>query len=62
MLHHGKRDLPSLLRLLDAANQRSLELKRPLTLPMLREVMTREQPLTPSPTEPEEPPHESGAV
>lgn len=39
MLHHGKRDIPSLIKTLEAASQRSLELKRPLTLPMLREVM-----------------------
>ncbi len=39
MLHHGKRDLPSLIKVLEAASQLSLELKRPLTLPMLREAM-----------------------
>ena len=39
LLRHGRRDLPSLLAVLDLLNLASLEQKRPLTLPLLREVM-----------------------
>jgi len=39
LLHHGRRDLPSLLAVLDALDQISLEQQRPLTLPLLREVL-----------------------
>ena len=41
LLHHGARDLPSLLAVLDALDQVSLERKRPVTLPLLMEVMQR---------------------
>lgn len=39
LLHHGRRDLPSLLAVLDLLDRTSLEQQRPLTLPLLREVM-----------------------
>lgn len=39
LLRHGRRDLPSLMAALDALDQRSLEQKRPVTLPLLREIM-----------------------
>lgn len=39
LLRHGRRDLPSLLATVDALDQASLELKRPATLPLLREIM-----------------------
>ena len=39
LLRHGRRELPSLLRVLDALDAASLERKRPITLPLLREMM-----------------------
>lgn len=39
LLRHGRRDLPSLLAVLDALDAASLERKRPVTLPLLREMM-----------------------
>lgn len=39
LLHHGRRDLPSLLAVLDALDQTSLQQHRPVTLPLLREVL-----------------------
>lgn len=39
LLRHGRRDLPSLLATVDALDQASLELKRPATLPLLREIL-----------------------
>ena len=39
LLRHRQRDLPSLMLVLDAADQYSLQTKRPLTLPLLREVL-----------------------
>ena len=39
LLHHGRRDLPSLLAVLDALDRASLEQQRPLTLPLLREIL-----------------------
>ncbi len=39
LLRHGRRDLPSLLAVLDALDDASLERKRPITLPLLRELM-----------------------
>lgn len=44
LLHHGRRDLPTLLATLDAADQLSLRLKRPLTLPLLREALQQQTP------------------
>lgn len=43
LLHHGRRDLPSLLWTLNAADQASLEQKRPLTLPLLRAILMQQQ-------------------
>ena len=42
LLRHGRRDLASLLRALDALDAASLERKRPITLPLLREVLQRD--------------------
>ncbi|HUW37366.1 MAG TPA: DnaA regulatory inactivator Hda [Rhodocyclaceae bacterium] len=39
LLRHGRRDLPSLLAVLDALDRVSLEQQRPLTLPLLREIL-----------------------
>jgi DnaA family protein len=39
LLRHGRRDLPSLMSVLDALDQQSLEQKRPVTLPLLREIL-----------------------
>jgi len=39
LLRHGRRDLPSLMAVLDAVDRYSLEAKRPVTLPLLREVL-----------------------
>lgn len=47
LLHHGQRHLPALLALLDHADRLSLEKKRPLTLPLLREAMQNIPPLFP---------------
>lgn len=39
LLRHGRRDIPSLVTALDALDRASLERKRPVTLPLLRELM-----------------------
>jgi DnaA family protein len=39
LLRHGRRDLPSLLAVLDALDRYSLQTKRQITLPLLREVL-----------------------
>lgn len=39
ILRHGRRDLPSLVGLIDALDRASLEHKRPITLPLLRTLM-----------------------
>jgi DnaA family protein len=39
LLHHGRRDLPSLMAVVDALDEYSLQTKRPVTLPLLREVL-----------------------
>ena len=39
LLRHGRRDLASLRAVLDALDAASLERKRPITLPLLREMM-----------------------
>lgn len=39
LLRHAPRDLPTLMAVLDALDRASLQLKRPLTLPLLREVL-----------------------
>jgi DnaA family protein len=42
LLRHLKRDLPSLMTVLDALDRYSLETKRPITLPLLRELLQSE--------------------
>ena len=42
LLRHLKRDLPSLMTVLDALDHYSLETKRPITLPLLRELLQSE--------------------
>lgn len=42
LMTHGRRDLGSLLRMLDQLDQASLEQKRHPTLPLLRELMQTE--------------------
>jgi len=39
LLVHGQRDLPSLIAVLDAADRYSLQAKRPVSLPLVREVL-----------------------
>jgi DnaA family protein len=39
LLTHGRRDMPALLATLDALDRRSLESKRPVTVPLLRELL-----------------------
>jgi DnaA family protein len=39
LLRHGQRDLPSLMRVLDAADRYSLQTQRGVTVPLLREVL-----------------------
>lgn len=39
LLRHGRRDLPSLMDMLNSLDRASLEQKRPPTLPLLRELM-----------------------
>ncbi len=39
LLRHGRRDLPSLLQVLDALDEHCLRLKRVATVPLLKEVM-----------------------
>ena len=39
LLRHGRRDLPSLMAVLDGLDRASLAQKRPATLPLLKEVM-----------------------
>lgn len=39
LLRHGRRDIPSLVTALDALDRASLERKRPVTLPLLRELV-----------------------
>jgi DnaA-homolog protein len=39
LLRYGRRDLPSLLAVLEALDQASLERKRPITLALLRQIM-----------------------
>jgi DnaA family protein len=39
LLRHLSRDLPSLMSVLDALDRHSLETKRPITLPLLRELL-----------------------
>ena len=43
LLRHGRRDLPSLIAVLDALDQYSLQTKRQITLPLLREVLQHAQ-------------------
>lgn len=39
LLHHVRRDLPSLLATLDVLDRHSLETKRPITVPLVRELL-----------------------
>ena len=39
LLRHGRRDLASLLAVLDALDRASLERKRPVTVPLLKEML-----------------------
>ena len=42
LLRHLSRDLPSLMSVLDALDRHSLEVKRPITLPLLKELLRAE--------------------
>lgn len=48
LLRHGRRDLPSLMAMLDSLDRASLEQKRPPTVPLLRELMQTSLDLDPS--------------
>jgi len=39
LLRHGRRDLPSLMHMLESLDRISLEQHRPLTVPLVRELM-----------------------
>ena len=41
LMHHMRRDLPTLLKMLDALDEFSLEAKRAITIPMLKQVIER---------------------
>lgn len=41
LLHHGRRDLPSLIALLEAVDRVSLAAKRPVSVALLREILQR---------------------
>ena len=41
LLRHGRRDMPSLVAVVNSLDASSLEQKRPVTLPLLRELMQR---------------------
>jgi DnaA-homolog protein len=43
LLTHARRDMPGLVALLDALDRYSLESKRPVTVPLLRELLAAEQ-------------------
>jgi len=43
LLRHLRRDLPSLMAVLDALDRHSLEAKRPITLALLRDLLQSEQ-------------------
>lgn len=45
LMRHARRDLSSLLAVLEAADRLSLELKRPVTIPLIREVLQTALPL-----------------
>lgn len=45
LLRHGRREFPHLLAVLDALDAASLEHKRPITLPLLRELMQQGLPI-----------------
>lgn len=42
LMHHWRRDLPSLMQLLDQVDYYSLQSKRAITLPLIREVLVRQ--------------------
>ncbi len=44
VLRHLRRDLPSLMAVLDALDRHSLETRRPITLPLLRDLLQAEAP------------------
>lgn len=41
LMHHVRRDLPSLVKTIDALDEYSRESKRPITIPLLKEIMER---------------------
>jgi DnaA family protein len=43
LLRHGRRDLPSLMRVLDAADRYSLQVRRTVSVALLREVLQRSE-------------------
>jgi DnaA family protein len=43
LLTHARRDMPALLAMLDALDRYSLEAKRPVTVPLLRELLAAER-------------------
>lgn len=48
LLRHGRRDMRSLMATLDALDRHSLETKRPITLPLLRDLLQDAAPMTDS--------------
>jgi DnaA family protein len=52
LMRHGRRDLPSLMAMLDGLDRSSLEQKRPPTIPLLRELMQTTLELMPNESRP----------
>lgn len=52
LLAHGRRDMPSLVRTLDALDAHSLALRRPITVPLIREWLQQEIGLASGPQRP----------
>jgi DnaA family protein len=48
LLTRAKRDLPSLIALIDALDRYALETGRPITVPLARELLARERAATPA--------------
>jgi DnaA family protein len=44
LLRHGRRDLPTLMQVLEAADRYSLQMQRAVTVPLLREVLQHGMP------------------
>jgi DnaA-homolog protein len=48
LLTRAKRDLPSLIAFIDALDRYALETRRPITVPLARELLARKRAVTPA--------------